>query len=167
MSLEIRKIVFHGEEIWREGGRGDAGGALRKVAVLAIVRNPYAGAPWSESLDDLVKPSADLGRMLGQRAAELLQGPTEGYGKAAAVGLGGEQEHANACLTSVFGDAFREAVGGGARGCRRSPSGPPPAPPSTFPSVTGMPFGSAPIMTPSPCQLRMRQRRTRSSLAWR
>jgi hypothetical protein len=113
MSLAIRKIVFHGEEIWREGGRGDAGGELRKVAILAIVRNPYAGAPWSESLDDLVKPSADLGRMLGQRATELLQGPTEGYGKAAAVGLGGEQEHANACLTSVFGDAFREAVGGG------------------------------------------------------
>ena len=65
MSLEIRKVVIHGEDVWREGGRGDAGGVLRKVAVLAIVRNPYAGAPWSESLDDLVKPSAELGWMLG------------------------------------------------------------------------------------------------------
>ena len=58
MSLEIRKMVFHEEGVWREGGRSDAGGALRKVAVLAIVRNPYAGASWSETLDDLVKPSA-------------------------------------------------------------------------------------------------------------
>jgi hypothetical protein len=113
MSLEIRKVVIHAEEVWREGGRGDDGGVLRKVAVLAVIRNPYAGAPWSESLDDLVKPSAELGRLLGRRAAELLQGPVEGYGKGAVVGLGGEQEHANACLTSVLGDEFREAVGGG------------------------------------------------------
>jgi hypothetical protein len=113
MALDIRKVVVHAEDVWREGGRGDAGGVLRKVAVVAVVRNPYAGAPWSENLDDLVKPSAELGRLLGRRAADLLEGPVEGYGKGAVVGTGGEQEHANACLTSVFGDELREAVGGG------------------------------------------------------
>ena len=63
MPLDIRKLVVHLEEVRAEGGRGDAGGPLRKVAAL--------------------------------------------------VGLDGEQEHANACITGVFGDALRAAVGGG------------------------------------------------------
>jgi hypothetical protein len=37
----------------------------------------------------------------------------ESYGKGGLTGIAGEQEHANALLTSVFGDAFREAIGGG------------------------------------------------------
>ena len=37
----------------------------------------------------------------------------ESYGKAALVGLAGEQEHAVACITSPFGDALRQAMGGG------------------------------------------------------
>jgi hypothetical protein len=35
------------------------------------------------------------------------------YGKAAVVGLNGEQEHGNAMLTTVFGNVMRGAVGGG------------------------------------------------------
>ena len=35
------------------------------------------------------------------------------YGKAAIVGINGEQEHGNAMLTTVFGNVMREAVGGG------------------------------------------------------
>jgi hypothetical protein len=35
------------------------------------------------------------------------------YGKAGIAGTAGEQEHAVACLTTVFGDALRGAVGGG------------------------------------------------------
>lgn len=35
------------------------------------------------------------------------------YGKAAVVGLAGEQEHGNAMLTTVYGDVMREAAGGG------------------------------------------------------
>lgn len=111
--MEVRKFVVVAEEILVEGGRGDEGGPLRKVASLAVIANPYAGRPWSDKLDELVQPSGDLAKQLARRALEVLGDRVESYGKAALVGVAGEQEHANACLTSVFGDAFREAVGGG------------------------------------------------------
>ena len=38
---------------------------------------------------------------------------TESYGKAALVGSAGEQEHGVACLTTVYGNVLRDAVGGG------------------------------------------------------
>ncbi len=111
--MEVRKFLVVVEEILAEGGRGDEGGPLRKVASLAVIANPYAGRPWSEDLNELVQPSGDLAKQMARRALEVLGDRVESYGKAALVGVAGEQEHANACLTSVFGDAFREAVGGG------------------------------------------------------
>jgi hypothetical protein len=111
MSLTVRKVVTAYEEILLEGGRND-GAPLRKAAAAAVVKNPYAGRPYSEDLSELVEPSVELGRDLGTRVAALLGEPVEGYGKAALVGAGGEQEHAVAVKTSVFGDAFREAIGG-------------------------------------------------------
>ncbi|HXG35786.1 MAG TPA: amino acid synthesis family protein [Dehalococcoidia bacterium] len=111
--LVTRKVIIVSEEVHSEGGKPDQGGPLRKVAALAVIANPYAGRPWSENLDELVQPSKELAQLLAKRALGALGGPVESYGKAAIVGLAGEQEHANACLTSVFGDAFREAIGGG------------------------------------------------------
>lgn len=111
MSLVIRKIVTSFEETFFEGGRND-GEPLRKAAAAAVVKNPYVGRPFSEDLSELIEPSADLGRELGTRAAALLGVPAESYGKASLVGADGEQEHAVAIKTSVFGDAFREAIGG-------------------------------------------------------
>ena len=35
------------------------------------------------------------------------------YGKAAVIGMNGEQEHGVAMLTTVFGNVMREAAGGG------------------------------------------------------
>jgi hypothetical protein len=111
MRLEIRKLLTVVEEIWTEGGRGDDP-PLRKAAAAAVVRNPYAGRPYSEELDEIVGPSGDLGALLGERAAEALGEPAESYGKAALVGTAGEQEHAVAIKTTVMGDAFRDAIGG-------------------------------------------------------
>ena len=108
MPLDIRKLVVHLEETRAEGGRGDAGGPLRKVAALAVIHNPYAGRPWSGDLDELVGPSGALARELAEAALAVLGAPV-----AALAGLVGEQEHANACITGVFGDALRAAVGGG------------------------------------------------------
>jgi hypothetical protein len=45
--------------------------------------------------------------LLGGREAQS-------YGKGGIAGLAGEQEHVVACVTTVFGNAFRAAVGGGA-----------------------------------------------------
>jgi Amino acid synthesis len=111
MRLEIRKLVTVCEEVRLEGGRRD-GEPLRKVAAAAIVANPYAGLPFSEDLSQIVDPSDELGELLGSLALAELRAPAESYGKAALVGADGEQEHAVAIKTSVFGDAFREAIGG-------------------------------------------------------
>jgi hypothetical protein len=110
--LELRKVLVVVEETLVEGGVAAPGAPLRKAAAAAVVRNPYAGRPYSETLGELVEPSAELGTLLGERVAKALGVPVESYGKAALVGTAGEQEHAVAIKTSVFGDAFRTAIGG-------------------------------------------------------
>jgi hypothetical protein len=112
-QLTVRKTVAQVEEIRTVAGRSDEGGPLRRVAVAAVVHNPYAGRGFVEDLSELIEASAQLGTMLGEEAVRLLGAPVQSYGKAGLVGTAGEQEHINAALTSVFGDAFRRAVGGG------------------------------------------------------
>lgn len=86
---------------------------LVKAAVAVVIKNPFAGT-WQADLSPLIDPSPALGIELGNRAVALLGGlPAESYGKGGLVGLDGEQEHVVACVTSVFGDAFRDTVGGG------------------------------------------------------
>jgi hypothetical protein len=111
--IDIRKIFSQVEEIRTSAGRED-GTPLRKVAVCAVIKNPYAGLGYVEDLSALIRASDAIGRELGERALSLLGAPVESYGKGGLVGEAGEQEHINAALTSVFGNAFREALGGGA-----------------------------------------------------
>ncbi|MEN2740603.1 amino acid synthesis family protein [Microbacterium sp. X-17] len=85
---------------------------LVKVAVAAIIANPYAGA-YSESLQELIDGSVELSRELVARCIAALGGrEAESCGKGAIVGIAGEQEHGVACLTTPFGDAMREGIGG-------------------------------------------------------
>src|SRR5919199_1929699 len=110
--MEIRRILAFGD-----GRRAEAGGpaepVLRKVAVAAVVRNPFAGR-YEPDLAPLVDASAGIGRELADLAMKLLAPhAAESYGKAAVVGTAGEQEHGVAMLTTVFGNAMREAAGGG------------------------------------------------------
>jgi len=110
----IRKIWTQIEEVRSVVGVDDPGGPLRKVAACAVVANPCSGAVFVANLSALVEASGAIGTLLGQRAAALLEAPVQSYGKGAIVGVAGDQEHGNAMLTSVFGNALREAVGGGA-----------------------------------------------------
>lgn len=110
--LEIRKIVTIVDETRSAAGRPGRQ-PLRRVAAAAVVRNPFAGQGFVEDLGELVEGSAALGDELGRVALEALAGAVESYGKAAVAGIAGEQEHANACLTSAFGDALRRTIGGG------------------------------------------------------
>jgi hypothetical protein len=113
VRLERRKRLIILEEIFQEAGRSDGGGILRKVAACAVVRNPFAGR-FVEDLRELVEASAEIGEELAGLAVRALEPDTpESYGKAALVGLLGDQEHANAMLTSVFGDVLRKHAGGG------------------------------------------------------
>lgn len=113
-ALEIRKVVVLSEDVLRDGGRGDDGGLLRKIACAVVFRNPYAGRPFREDLDELTAGSAALGALIGERCVEAAGGaPIESHGKAVMVGTAGEQEHGNAVKTTEFGNPFRDAFGGG------------------------------------------------------
>lgn len=87
---------------------------MLKAAVGVVIRNPFAGQGFQEDLSALTEPSEALGIELGRRASLLLDGrAVEGYGKGGVAGLDGEQEHVVACVTTVFGNGLRDAVGGG------------------------------------------------------
>lgn len=112
-ELSVRKTFSQIEEVQSSAGKQDEGGPLRRVAVAAVLTNPYAGLGYVDDLSALIEASGEIGTLLGKEAARLLGAPVESYGKAGLVGTGGEQEHINAALTSVFGNAFRDAIGGG------------------------------------------------------
>jgi amino acid synthesis protein len=110
-AYEIRCWHSVVQEVEHEGGK--RGEPLVKAAVAVVFRNPFAGK-YIDDLSALTKPSAVLGRAIGKRAVALLGGrPVHSYGKGGIAGVNGEQEHVVACVTTVFGDALREAVGGG------------------------------------------------------
>jgi Amino acid synthesis len=106
-----RKVHTIVDEAVSEAAMADAE-PLRKVAVAAVGANPWAGRH-GDDLTEMITWGASLGAMLGERAARALGAPVLSYGKAAIVGVAGEQEHGVALLTTSFGDALREAVGGG------------------------------------------------------
>jgi hypothetical protein len=113
VSIVIRKVFVTSEQNHTAAGESDEGGMLHKVTACAVIPNPFSGRGYVEDLSELVEASGPIGTRLGERASEILGEPVQSYGKAAIVGFSGEQEHGNACLTSVFGDAFRAAIGGG------------------------------------------------------
>jgi hypothetical protein len=110
--MQIKRTLTFIEEIAEEAGRR-AEPPLRKVAVAAIVDNPFAGH-FEANLQPLTDASADIGRAICKQAIALLAPHTaQSYGKAAVIGVNGEQEHGVAMLTTVFGNVMREAAGGG------------------------------------------------------
>jgi hypothetical protein len=109
--VKIRKIVTVIEDNLSDEGRV-AAKPLRKVAVTAICSNPCAG-PYVDDLTVLIDGSGEIGTRIATLAAEYMDGPVESYGKAAVVGLNGALEHAEAVLTTIFGDTMRDAAGGG------------------------------------------------------
>jgi len=110
--MKIRKIITVVEDILSEEGR-DAPKPLRKIAVTAVCENPCAGR-YVEDLTVLIDGSVPIGTRIGAIAADHMRGHNiESYGTAAIVGLNGEPEHAEAALTTPFGDTMRTAAGGG------------------------------------------------------
>lgn len=111
-ELRIRRTRVTLDETRHVLGRTDPGRPLRKVAACAVVDNPFAGQGFEEDLSAIVEASATIGGLLGGLCQDALDDEAESYGKAGIVGTQGEQEHVHAALTSVFGDAFRAAIGG-------------------------------------------------------
>lgn len=111
-TMEIRKFFTAIEDIIAEAGQC-APEPLRKVAVVAIIKNPYAGK-YEPDLKPLVDASADLARRMTTLAVKAMEGRRiESYGKGAVVGLHGEQEHGVALITTAFGNVVRDGAGGG------------------------------------------------------
>lgn len=112
-AYEVRSWHAFSQEISRhEGKRQDR--PLIKAVAGVIIRNPFANKPFQQDLSSLTNSSDLLGKELGKRARAMLgEHAVESYGKGGIAGLGGSQEHLVACVTTVFGDAFREAIGGG------------------------------------------------------
>jgi hypothetical protein len=108
----IRRTLTFVEEVSVEAGqRVDP--PLRKVAAVAVIDNPFAGR-FERDLAPLTEASAEIGRHICQLAASLMAPhKVASYGKAAVIGMNGEQEHGVAMLTTVFGNVMRDAAGGG------------------------------------------------------
>jgi hypothetical protein len=110
---EVREYFGFVQEIRHEGGPVEDR-PLYKAAAGVVIKNPFAGR-WVDDLSPLTIPSASIGTALGARVVALLGGhPVEGYGKGGIAGVNGDQDQVVACITTIFGDAFRAAVGGGA-----------------------------------------------------
>lgn len=107
----IRKIVTLVEEVRSVAGIV-APRPLRKAAVAAVLSNPYVGC-YVEDLKPLIDWSAGLGKELGGLVVQALGEPVQSYGKGGIVGVAGEQEHANALLTTIMAEGVRRAVEGG------------------------------------------------------
>jgi hypothetical protein len=110
--VDIKRILTFTDEVASEAGRAVMP-PLRKVAVVAVIDNPFAGR-FESDLSALTKTSESIGRTICELAVSLLKPyAPESYGKAAVIGLAGEQEHGVAMLTTVFGNVMRDAAGGG------------------------------------------------------
>ena len=110
-EVEIRKIMNVTEEIFHEGGPR-ANVPLRRAAVIAVIKNPFAGG-YVADIQPFMEDLKPLGLMMAKRLVELLGGDTalvEGYGKGAIVGAAGELEH-GALWHAPGGYAMREVLG--------------------------------------------------------
>ena len=108
----VREIVTVIEEIRHEFGAPPATPRLR-AAVLAAIRNPYAGG-YVADIMPMIEALKPLGLDMSRRLIDALGGAPkliEAYGKGAIVGEAGELEH-GALWHVPGGYAMRELLGG-------------------------------------------------------
>ena len=110
MKIKVRRLFTISEERREEAGRS-ADIPLRRTAAIAVVQNPHVGR-YVEDLKPMIDASVALGEEMARLAvAAFGRNEIQSYGKGGLVGLAGEQEHANALLTTAFADPFRKTIG--------------------------------------------------------
>ncbi len=112
-DVEIRKRVIVIEEILHEGGP-PAAKPLKRGAIVAVIRNPFAGS-YVEDIAPFMQDLEPLGLAMARDLVAALGGDPkliEGYGKGAIVGAAGELEHGalwhvpgGYAMRAVLGDA--------------------------------------------------------------
>ncbi len=85
---------------------------ITRVAVVAVIQNPFAGK-FQGDLSALFDIGGALGEALATEALKHFENPVVSYGKAAIVGVNGDMEHGGAVIHPKLGAPMRKAVGGG------------------------------------------------------
>jgi hypothetical protein len=113
MQMNVRRISTIVEDKFEEAGYV-ADPFIRRAAIVAVVQNPYVHG-YVEDLKPLVDASPNVGAQMAQRLRAIFGDlEIQAYGKGGVVGLAGEQEHANALLTTAFATPFRDEIPGSA-----------------------------------------------------
>jgi len=110
-TIDVRKVVTIIEEIRHEFGPPPKS-PRRRAAVLAVIRNPFAGR-YAAEVEPMMKALNPLGLEMARRLIDALGGDPkaiEAYGKGAIVGEAGELEH-GALWHVPGGYAMRELLG--------------------------------------------------------
>jgi hypothetical protein len=109
-DFTLRKTMVFVEDIHHDGGPAPAV-PRRRAAIVALVRNPFAGR-YEAHLQTAMERLKPLGLMMTDRLIEAMGGPEgiDGYGKAAMAGERGELEH-TALWHVPGGYAMRERLG--------------------------------------------------------
>ena len=110
-DLKIRKQALITEEIHHEGGPV-AAEPLRRVAMVTVIENPFAGR-YEPEIAGFMEDLKPLGKAMATRMVAALSGDpavVQGYGKGAIVGAAGELEH-GALWHVPGGWAMREVLG--------------------------------------------------------
>ncbi|MCB2135690.1 MAG: amino acid synthesis family protein [Rhodobacteraceae bacterium] len=110
-EIQPRKVQIAVEDIHHEGGPV-AEVPYRRVAVLAVITNPFARR-YVPDIQGLMDDLLPLGLMMAGRLIDAIGGveKVQGYGKGAIIGADGELEHA-ALWHAPGGYAMRELIGG-------------------------------------------------------
>jgi hypothetical protein len=109
--IELRRVLTHVEDIHHEFGPPPAQ-PLRRGAIAAVLRNPFAGRYEADILP-MMEALQPLGITLARQLHAAIGLPLErieGYGKGAIVGAAGELEH-GALWHVPGGYAMRELLG--------------------------------------------------------
>jgi hypothetical protein len=106
-----RKIQFISETVHADG-HYEPSAEVRRIAALAVFRNPFAGK-FEKDLSQLFDIGGKLGELLASDACERLGAPVVSYGKAAIVGINGDMEHGGAVIHPKLGKPMRAATQGG------------------------------------------------------
>ena len=111
--MQIKRTLTFFDEIGMEAGQ-KIDPPLRKVAVVADHRQSVCRTlrARSEPADESERRDR-TNKSAGSRCRCCRRYKPESYGKAAIIGINGEQEHGVALLTTVFGNVMRDAAGGG------------------------------------------------------
>ncbi|MGI3166113.1 amino acid synthesis family protein [Pseudooceanicola sp. 200-1SW] len=108
-EFTLRKTQIVLEEIHHDGG--PVSGPRLRGAVLALVKNPYAGI-YQEDLTQAMEDLKPVGLAMARKLVEAMGGVEgiDSYGKGAIVGEAGELEHA-ALWHVAGGYSMREVLG--------------------------------------------------------